>query len=58
MLLRVLSTEVLVSTNTYEVLYHILQIKADVQYGGFHSNHENNIAKEEWGSDILLLVSF
>lgn len=46
------------STNTYEVLYHMLQIKADVQYGGFHSNHENNIAKEEWGSDILLLVSF
>ena len=32
--------------------------QADVHYGGFHSNHENNIVKKEWGSDILPLVSF
>ena len=39
--------------------FHIPYVtKEDVHYGGFHSNHENNIVKEEWGSEILLLVSF
>lgn len=43
----------------YEQSFHISYVaEADVHYGGFHSNHEYNIVKEEWGSDILPLVSF
>lgn len=55
MLLRLLSTEVLVSTNMYEVfIFHILQ----KQMGNIeaNSNHENIIVKEDLGLDILLLV--
>ena len=43
----------------YVQSFHISYVaQADVHYGGFHSNHENNIVKEEWGSDILPLVSW